>query len=239
MLFSAGAGSRPTLAESSSDSLVRCRPWAICNISMVSYLRWLWQEEQSVARVLTVAVAILLASALGFAVSEIAALSTVQTVNGQRPAIVHLSAGTYDVSQDIGDNDFPDDSTGLSIIGPGGPVPIRTLPQVLRLDDQAKAFLGEWDCYPVMSFTIRQAGAYQVSINDRYGMSNAWISEPPAQVARQVFPWSIGILGALLTIALCLMVPGSRWRRMRRAASPSAATTCLPPASWPDSSGTL
>jgi hypothetical protein len=59
---------------------------------MVSYLRWLWHEERSVARVLAIAVAILLVCAPGFAVSEIAVLSTVQVVHAQRPAVIHLVA---------------------------------------------------------------------------------------------------------------------------------------------------
>jgi len=69
-----------------------------------------------------------------------------------------------------------------------------------------------------MSFTIPQAGSYQVSIEDRHGMSGAWISEPYADVAGQVFPWALGIVAALLTIAVCLMVSGSRWRGVRRMA---------------------
>jgi hypothetical protein len=205
------------------------RIMAICGINVMSYLRWLWREERSVARVLAIAMAILLICAPGFAVSEIAVLSTVQVAHAQRPAVMHLGAGTYDISQDIGDEDFPDDSTELSITGPGGRVPVRTLPAVLTLYDPARAFLGAWDCYRVMSFTIPKAGTYQVTIEDRHGMSGAWISEPWADVARQVFPWAFGVVAALLAIALCLMVPGPRWRRMRRMASVSALRACL----WP------
>ena len=201
--------------------------WAICDINVMSYLRWLWREERSVARVLAIAMAILLICAPGFAVSEIAVLSTVQVAHVQHPAVMHLGAGTYDISQDIGDEDFPDDSTELSITGPGGRVPVRALPTVLALYDSARVFLGAWDCYRVMRFTIPKAGAYQVTIEDRHGMSGAWISEPLADVARQVFPWAFGIVAALLAIALCLMVPGPRWRRMRRAASVSALRAWL------------
>src|ERR1700722_12466293 len=93
---------------------------------MVNYLRWLWRGNRCVARVLVVGVAILLACAPGFALSEIAALSTVRVVHAQSPAVVHLGAGTYDISQDLGDRDFPDDSTELSIIGPGRPALVRT-----------------------------------------------------------------------------------------------------------------
>ena len=82
-----------------------------------------------------------------------------------------------------------------------------------------------------MSFTIPKAGTYQVTIEDRHGMSGAWISEPWADVARQVFPWAFGIVAALLAIALCLTIPGPRWRRMRRMASVSALRA---PAARPD-----
>jgi hypothetical protein len=206
--------------------------WAVCGISVVSYLRWLWREERGVARVLAIAVAILLICAPGFAVSEIAVLSTVQVAHAQHPAVMHLGAGTYDISQDIGDNDFPDDSTELSVTGPGGPVPVRTLPTVLTLDDPARVFLGAWDCYRVMSFTIAQAGTYQVTIEDRHGMSGAWISESWAGVARHVFPWAVGIVAALLAIALCLLIPGPRWRRMRRMASVSEPVRASRTAPW-------
>jgi len=160
--------------------------------------------------VLVVAVAVVLACATGFAISEIAALSTVQVVHAQRLAIIHLGAGTYDISQDDGDKDFPDDSTELSITGPGGVVPVQTVQPVLSAGDLAEAFLGAWDCTPVMRFAIRQAGPYGVSIKDSYGMSGAWISEPAAAVARQVFPWVFGIVAALLTMAVCLVVSGPR-----------------------------
>jgi len=186
--------------------------------STVNYLRWLWREERSVARMLAVAVGILLICAPGFAASEIAVLSTVQVVQAQRLAVIHLGAGAYDVSQDIGDNDFPGDSRALTITGPGGRVPVQSIPQTLAPADAAAIFLGAMDCHQVMSFTIQRAGSYQVTINDRYGMSGAWISEPYADVAGQVFPWSFGTVGALLAIAVCLIVLGPRWRRMRRMA---------------------
>jgi hypothetical protein len=186
---------------------------------MASYLRWLWREDRWVVQVLGVAVAALLACASGFAVSEIAVLSTVQILHSQHPAIIHLDAGTYDISQDIGDNDFPDDSTELSMTGPDGTVLVRTVQPVLSFDDSAKTFLGEWDCTPVMEFTIHQTGQYRVSIKDTYGMRGAWISEPYASVARQVVPWACGIVAALLTIASCLMATTPRWRRLRRVAA--------------------
>jgi hypothetical protein len=69
-----------------------------------------------------------------------------------------------------------------------------------------------------MSFTISRAGSYQVSSKDRYGMSGAWISESYADVAGQVFPWAFGIVAALLTIAVCLVISGLRWRRVPPAA---------------------
>jgi hypothetical protein len=185
---------------------------------MANYLRWLWREDRGIARVLIIAFAIVLTCATGLAVSEIAALSTVQVVHAQRLAVVRLGAGIYDISQDIGDKDIPDDSTELSITGPGGAVRVRTVPSVLSFDDPAEVFLGAWDCTPVMRFTIRQAGQYGVSIKDSYGMSGAWISEPPATVARQVFPWVSGIVTALLTMAVCLVVSGSRRGRTRRRA---------------------
>jgi hypothetical protein len=186
---------------------------------MANYLRWLWREDRGIAWVLIAAVAVVLACATGFAVSDIAALSTVQVVHAQRLTTIHLGAGTYEISQDIGDQDFPDDSTELSITGPGGPVPVQTVQQVLSSDDPAEAFLGAWDCSPVMSFTIRQAGPYTVTVKDSHGMSGAWISEPLATVARQVFPWVFGIVTPLLTMAVCLVVSGSRRGRTRRMAS--------------------
>jgi len=68
-----------------------------------------------------------------------------------------------------------------------------------------------------MSFTIPRAGSYQVSIKDRHGMSGAWISEPYTDVAGQVFPWAFGIVAALVTIAVCLIVSWVR-RRLDAAA---------------------
>jgi hypothetical protein len=73
-----------------------------------------------------------------------------------------------------------------------------------------------------VSFTIPQAGSYQVSIKDRYGMSGAWISEPYTDVAEHVFPWAYGTVAALLTIAVCLMVSGTHWRRVKRMARDDA-----------------
>jgi hypothetical protein len=183
---------------------------------MVSYLRWLWREERSVARVLAVAAAALLVCAPGFAVSEIAVLSTVHVVHAQHPAVIHLDAGTYDISQDMGDNGFPGDSTEITIAGPAGQVPGRTIPQALGLDDVADTFLGESDCYRIASFTIPVAGDYKVTVKDQGGMSAAWISEPYADVAWQVLPWSAGVVAALLAIALGLVSPWPRWRLMRR-----------------------
>jgi hypothetical protein len=186
---------------------------------VVSYLRWLWREERSVARVLAVAAAALLVCAPRFAVSEIAVLSTVHVVHAQHPAVIHLDAGTYDISQDMGDNDFTGDSTEITIAGPGGQVPGRTIPQTLTLDtldDAAGAFLCEWDCYRIVSFTIPVAGDYEVTIKDQGGISAAWISEPYADVAWQVLPWSAGVVAALLATALGLVSPWPRWRLMRR-----------------------
>jgi len=170
--------------------------------------------------VLIIAVGILLICASGFAAAEIAVLSTVQVAHAQRPAVVQLGAGAYDISQDIGDVGFPDDPTGISITGPGSPVPVWSVPQVLTPDDAVAAFLGAWDCYRVMSFTIPRAGSYRVSIKDRSGMSGAWISEPYTRVARQLVPWALGFVAALITIAVCLIVSVVRWRPVRRMARP-------------------
>jgi hypothetical protein len=186
---------------------------------MANYLRWLWREDRGTARVVVVAVAVVLACATGFAVSEIAALSTVQVVHAQGPATIHLGPGAYDISQNIGDPGFPDDSSELSITGPGGLVPVQTVQPVLSFDDPAEAFLGAYGCTPVMRFTIRQAGPYTVTVNEGYGISGAWISEPLATVARRVFPWVLGLVAALLAMAVCLVVSGSRRDRMRRMAS--------------------
>jgi hypothetical protein len=193
------------------------KSWAIRGISMASYLRWLWREERGVARVLAVGVAVLLVCAPGFAVSEIAVLSTVQVVEAQHPAVVHLGPGTYDISQDIADEGFPADSTVVTVSGPRGQeVPGRNISPAMTLAEPAGMFLGAWDCHPVVSFTILHAGPYLVSIKDQYGMNAAWISEPYSSVARDVFPWCFGVLGSLLTIVLCLAIPRPRWRLMRR-----------------------
>ena len=61
--------------------------------------------------------------------------------------VIQLGAGTYDISQDIGDEDFPDGPTDISITGPGSRVLVRAVPQVLAPDDPAAVFLGAWDCY--------------------------------------------------------------------------------------------
>jgi len=175
-------------------------------------LSWLWREQRIAASVLIIAVGILLTCASEFAASEVAVLSTVQVAHAQHPAVIQLGAGTYDISQDIGDVGFPDDPTGISITGPGSPVPIWSVPQVLTPYDVVAAFLGAWDCYRVMSFTIPRAGSYRVSIKDRSGMSAAWISEPYTRVARQLFPWALGFVAALITIAMCLIVSAVRWR---------------------------
>jgi hypothetical protein len=197
--------------------------WVMGGISRVSYLRWLWHEERSVARVLAVGVATLLVCAPGIAVSEAAVVSTVQVAQPQRPAIIHLGPGTYEISQNIADEGFPADSTVVTVTGPRGQVPARDISPAMTLADPAGVFLGAWDCHPVVSFTIPQAGYYQVSIKDQYGMNAAWISEPYGSVARQVFPWCFGVVASLLTIALCLAVPRARWRLMRQVAPTSAS----------------
>jgi hypothetical protein len=183
---------------------------------MANYLGWLWREERGMVRALVVAVAIVLACAPGFAVSEISALSTVQVVHAQGPVTIHLGASAYDISQDMGDLGFPDDSSVLSITGPGGVVPVRTSQPVLSPDDPAEVFLGAWDCTRIMSFTIRLAGLYTVTVNEGYGISAAWISEPLATVARHVFPWAFGIVVALLTMAVCFVMSGPRRRQAER-----------------------
>jgi hypothetical protein len=187
------------------------------------FLGWLWREERGVARALITGAGILLICAPAFAASEIAVLSTVHVASAQRPAVIRLGAGTYDIAQDIGDNDFPDDATAVSVTGPGGQVPARDIPQHLAPGDVAGVFLGAWDCYPVMSFSIPRAGSYQVSVKDRSGMSGAWISEPWASAAKRVVPWAFGVVAGLLTIAVCLMVCGPRWRRVRRMARDEGA----------------
>jgi hypothetical protein len=181
----------------------------------VNYLRWLWRDEPGVAKALAVAAGLLLICAPGFAVTEITALSTAQLVHAHRPAVIHLGAGSYDVSQDIGDLDFPVDATALTVTGPSGRIPVKTVDQALSLADGAGTFLGENDCYVVMSFTIRQAGFYTVTVKDR-DMSGAWVSEPWAKVVVQVFPWALGIIAALLAIAVCLLVADTSRRRRRR-----------------------
>lgn len=192
----------------------------------MSYLRWLWRADPVVGRVLAVAVGVLLVCAPGFAVSEIAVLSTVRLVHVERPAIIHLGAGAYDVSQDVGDMDFPDDATALTVTGPSGRIPVKTVDQTLSLADGAGAFLGAKDCYVIADFTIRQDGFYKVNITDRYGMSGAWISEPWASVAGQVFPWVLGIIAALLAMVVCLLAadtPRRRRKRLERAAIAAAS----------------
>jgi hypothetical protein len=181
----------------------------------VNYLRWLWRAERGVARVLAVAAGVLLICAPVFAVSEIKARSTVQLVHAHRPAVIHLGAGSYDVSQDVGDLDFPVDATALTVTGPSGRIPVETVDQTLSLADGAGTFLGANDCYVVMSFTIQQAGSYEVTIKDR-DMSGAWVSEPWATVVVQVFPWALGMSAALLAIPVCLLVAGTPRRRRRR-----------------------
>lgn len=190
--------------------------WAICGIRVVSYLRWLWRDERSVARLLAIAVAVLLICAPEFAVAEIAVLSTLHVVHAQHPAVIHLGAGTYDISEDIGDADFPTDATEISISGADGRVPGLTLSPKLTLDDRAGTFLGAWDCSPVVSFTIARAGPYRITVEQPDGISAVWISEPYADVDRHVLPWAVGVAVALLAIALCLATPGRRWRLMRR-----------------------
>jgi 4-amino-4-deoxy-L-arabinose transferase-like glycosyltransferase len=194
----------------------------------VIYLRWLWRKERKVARILAVAVGILLICACGFAAAEIAALSTVRVVNAQQPAVIHFGAGAYQVSQDIGDMDFPDDSAALTVAGPGGRVPVQTVPQRLTPADAASLLLGAVDCGQVMSFTIQRTGSYQVTINDRHGMSGAWISEPYADVTEHVIPWALGIVGALLTVAVCLIVLARRGRIAGRVSPPGAGTKLQP-----------
>lgn len=181
----------------------------------MNYLRWLWREQRNVAGVLCAAAGILLIGASGLTASDVAARSTVRLVHSQRPAVIHLDAGSYVVSQDIGDQDFPDDSSALTIRGPSGLVPAQTLPQVLTPADAGGMLVGEWDCYQVMSFSIPVAGYYQVTIHDRSGMSAAWISEPYADVAWHVLPWLIAVIAALIAIALCLIIPLPRRRRIR------------------------
>jgi len=178
-------------------------------------LRRLWSERRAATRLLVIAAGILLICAPGFIASEVAALSSVRVVNAQRPAVIRLGAGTYDISQDMGDDGFPDDPTAVSVSGPAGWVVIRAIPQVLTPEDPASAFLGAWDCDRVMSFTIRRAGSYQVSVTSGSGMSAAWISEPYATVAWQVFPWAVGIVLALPTLAVCLIICAGPWRRAR------------------------
>ena len=175
----------------------------------------LWRERRGAARLLVIATGILIICAPGFAASEVAALSSVRVVNAQRPAVIRLGAGTYDISQDMGDDGFPDDPTAVSVSGPAGWVVVRAIPQVLTPEDPASAFLGAWDCDRVMSFTIPRAGSYRVSVTSGSGLSAAWISEPYATVAWQVFPWALGIVMALPTMAVCLMICAGPWRRAR------------------------
>ena len=189
----------------------------------MSYLRWLWRADPVVARVLAAASGVLLVCAPGFAVSEITVLSTVRLVHAHRPALIQLGAGAYDVSQDVGDTDFPVDATALTITGPGGRIPVKTVEQTLSLADGAGTFLGAKDCSVVASFTIRQAGSYEVTIKDR-DMSGAWISEPWATVAEQVFPWVLGLVAALLASTVCLLAADTPRRSMRRAERQRNAT---------------
>jgi len=181
----------------------------------VNYLRWLWRADPVVARVLAVSVGVLLICAPGFAVSEVAALSTVQLVHAHRPAVIHLGAGAYDVAQDVGDMDFPRDATALMITGTSARIPVKTVPQTLSLSDGEGTFLGERDCYVIASFTIRQAGSYEVTIKDR-DMSGAWISEPWVRVTEKVLPWALGLVAALLHIVVCLLIVGTSRQRRRR-----------------------
>ena len=178
-------------------------------------LSLLWREQRGATRLLVIAAGILLICAPGFTATEVAALSSVRVVSAQRPAVIRLGAGTYDISQDTGDDGFPDDPTAVSVSGPAGWVVVRAIPQVLTPEDPANVFLGAWDCDRVMSFTIPRAGSYQVSVTSGAGMSAAWLSEPYATVARQVFPWAFGIVAALLTITVCLIICAGPWRRAR------------------------
>jgi hypothetical protein len=189
----------------------------------VNYLRWLRRKERNLARILAVALGVLLICACGFAAAEIGALSTVRVVHAQRPAVIHFGAGAYEVSQDIGDMDFPDNATALTITGPSGRIPVQTVLQRLTPADAASLFLGAMDCEQVMTFTIQRPGSYQVTINDRHGMSGAWISDPYADVAWQVIPWAFGIVGALIAVAVCLIVLAPRWRRQKRLARDEGA----------------
>jgi hypothetical protein len=66
-----------------------------------------------------------------------------------------------------------------------------------------------------VSFTIPRSSWYGIAINSQYGMSAAWISQPWPAVTKQVVPWSAGLLLALLTMALCLVVPAPRWRAVK------------------------
>jgi hypothetical protein len=182
----------------------------------------LWRDQRGAARLLVIAAGVLLICVPEFAASEVAALSTVRVVHAHRPAIIRFGAGTYDISQDIGDDGFPDDPTAVSISGAGGWVVVQANPQVLTPEDPASAFLGAWDCDRVMSFTIPRAGFYRVAVIGGSGMTAAWISEPYASVAWQVFPWAFGIVLALPIIVVCLMVcarprPRPRPRPRRRA----------------------
>ena len=85
--------------------------------------------------------------------------------------------------------DFPDDSTALTITGPNGRVPVQTVLQTLTPADAASLFPGAVDCEQVMTFTIQRTGSCQVTINDRHGMSGAWISERYADVAEPSPRW--------------------------------------------------
>jgi hypothetical protein len=185
---------------------------------MTNRLCWLWRELPGVAWVLVIATGALFVSAPGFAASEIAALSTVHVAHAEHPAVIRLGPGTYYISQDFGDADFPDGATDVSVTGPDGLVPVRQIPSTLSLDSLASAFLGAWDCYRVGSFTIPQAASYQVSVKEGDGVSGAWISEPYADVVRQLFPWVCGVTAAAIAIAVCLIVAAARWSGMRRMA---------------------
>ena len=153
-----------------------------------------------------IATLVLIACAPIFAISEMAALRTVHVIDPLHATAVRLGAGTYALDQDPDATNFPIAADSLGITGPDGPVRTWETPWDVSPTDLGGVFLGMGTFAQAARFKIGDPGVYRIAVTGPGTGARLFVTEPYSTAARDVGPWALAIIGAILTL-------GRHWYR--------------------------
>jgi hypothetical protein len=191
---------------------VLTEPWRL-RISAEN-LELTWREAKGISLAFMGASLLLVTCLAGFAAVEQRNLSSVHQIHAGRESVLRLRPGVYNFDQDPGTGSERN-TEAFSVIGPDGPVAVSPLSGEMRIGDLGGVFLKTGRYAPAANFIITKPGAYRVSLKPVVpDLAEVLVSDSYGAILARTAPWAVGILGALVAMALCLIRMRGVYRRV-------------------------